>query len=106
MRQIKPSYHQRYLNSLSLGQVLMCSPEAPVLASLLPGTSLPSCPIISCGQELGKGITQLPGFKPKLENTSKQYSTQKCSRENLAMGERILIKSLCFFYHRIYLRGA
>lgn len=42
----------------------MCSPEALVLALLLPGTSLPTCPIIFCGQELGKGIPQLPGFKP------------------------------------------
>lgn len=74
----------------------MCSPEALVLALLLPGTSLPTCPIIFCGQELGKGIPQLPGFKPQLENTSKQYRTQKCSRENLAKGERILIKSLFF----------
>lgn len=88
----------KILNSLSLGGVLMCSPEAPVLALLLEGTSLSSCPVIPCGQELGKGSPQLPGsFKPKSENTSKEYSTQKCSREDQAIGKIILIKSLCFF---------
>lgn len=94
---IKHSNHQRYLNSLSLGGVLMCTPEGPVLALLLSGTSLSSYPVIPCGEELGKGSPQLPGsFKPKIENASKQYSTRKYSREDLAIGKIILIKSLFF----------
>lgn len=76
----------------------MCSPEGPVLALLLAGTSLSSCPVIPHGQELGKGSPQLLGsFKLKLENTSKQYSIQKCSSEDLAIGKLILIERLCLF---------
>lgn len=76
----------------------MCLPEAPLLALLLAGTSLSSCPVIPRGQELGKGSPQLLGsFKFKLENMSKQHSIQKHSSEDLPIGKIILIKSLCFF---------